>query len=134
MIRKGISMTERTPDAYSAEQITALEGLEAVRMRPGMYIGGVDSTALHHLVFEIVDNSIDEALGGFCTEIQVILHTDSSVTIQDNGRGIPVEIHKDAVSSGTQVVIVDDLIATGGFPLPAWSLCWPAGIAQARPG
>ena len=81
-------MTEKQrTESYSAENITALEGMEAVRLRPGMYIGGVDSNALHHLVYEIVDNSIDEALAGYCTEISVILHRDNSVTVEDNGRG-----------------------------------------------
>jgi DNA gyrase subunit B len=108
-------MTESRPgNAYSAENITALEGIEAVRMRPGMYIGGVDGSALHHLVFEIVDNSIDEALGGFCSEINVTLHTDSSATIQDNGRGIPVDFHKDFNMSAAELVMTQ-LHAGGKF-------------------
>ena len=101
-------------DLYSAEDITALEGMEAVRLRPGMYIGGVDSSALHHLVFEIVDNSIDEALVGYCTEISVVIHRDNSITIQDNGRGIPVEIHKESGIPAAQLVMTQ-LHAGGKF-------------------
>jgi len=78
---------------YSAGSIQVLEGLEAVRKRPAMYIGDVSIKGLHHLVYEVVDNSIDEALVGYCTEINVILNEDGSITVIDNGRGIPIDYH-----------------------------------------
>src|SRR5215475_10371534 len=113
-VRKRRSVaTPKRPDDYNASSITALEGLEAVRKRPGMYIGSTGERGLHHLIWEVVDNAVDEAMAGFATEVSVRLLDDGGVSVTDNGRGIPVGMHSTGIP--TVDVVMTVLHAGGKF-------------------